>query len=121
MTTIGRNAYHAAMSDSPPPDEAMLTSVKAQAQDLLGDTIALRRTLHEWPELGNELPLTRDRVLESLDTTSSDDDMGTGSAEALGDRSTDPGAATGDESGASRQEFRSERSGHTSSNDASPR
>jgi amidohydrolase len=67
MTTIGRNAYHAAMSDSPPPDEAMLTSVKAQAQDLLGDTIALRRTLHEWPELGNELPITRDRVLESLD------------------------------------------------------
>ncbi len=67
MTTIGGNAYHAAMSDSPPPDEPMLESVKSQAQDLLGDTITLRRTLHEWPELGNELPITRDRVLESLD------------------------------------------------------
>ncbi len=67
MTTIGGNAYHAAMSDSPPPDEPMLQSVKSQAQDLLGDTITLRRTLHEWPELGNELPITRDRVLESLD------------------------------------------------------
>ncbi|MGA7758122.1 MAG: M20 family metallopeptidase [Ilumatobacteraceae bacterium] len=55
------------MSDSPPPDEPMLQSVKSQAQDLLGDTITLRRTLHEWPELGNELPITRDRVLESLD------------------------------------------------------
>ena len=55
------------MSDSTPPDEQMLESVKSQAQDLLGDTITLRRTLHEWPELGNELPITRDRVLESLD------------------------------------------------------
>jgi hippurate hydrolase len=55
------------MDDSAPPDVAMLASVKAQAQDLLGDTIALRRKLHEWPELGNELPITRDRVLESLD------------------------------------------------------
>ena len=67
MTTIGGNAYHAAMTDSPPPDERMLESVKAQARDLLDDTIALRRKLHEWPELGNELPITRDRVLESLD------------------------------------------------------
>ncbi len=67
MTTFEGNAYHASMSDSAPPDEPMLASVKAQAQDLLGDTITLRRTLHEWPELGNELPITRDRVLESLD------------------------------------------------------
>ncbi len=49
------------------PDSEMIRSVRAQAADLLGDTIALRRTLHEWPELGNELPITRDRVLESLE------------------------------------------------------
>ncbi len=45
----------------------MVGSVRSHAQDLLGDTIALRRTLHEWPELGNDLPITRDRVLESLE------------------------------------------------------
>ncbi len=49
------------------PDREMIRSVRAQAADLLGDTVALRRTLHEWPELGNELPITRDRVLESLE------------------------------------------------------
>jgi amidohydrolase len=49
------------------PDRDMIRSVRAQAADLLGDTVALRRTLHEWPELGNELPITRDRVLESLE------------------------------------------------------
>ena len=48
-------------------DREMITSVRAQATDLLGETIALRRALHEWPELGNELPITRDRVLESLE------------------------------------------------------
>ena len=47
--------------------DPMIGSVRAHAQDLLGDTIAMRRTLHEWPELGNELPITRDRVLESLE------------------------------------------------------
>ena len=47
--------------------DPMIGSVKSHAQDLLGDTIALRRTLHEWPELGNDLPITRDRVLESLE------------------------------------------------------
>jgi amidohydrolase len=48
-------------------DGDMLESVRAHARDLLGDTVALRRTLHEWPELGNDLPITRDRVLESLE------------------------------------------------------
>ena len=30
-------------------------------------TIELRRTLHEWPELGNDLPITRDTVMSALD------------------------------------------------------
>ena len=68
MTALERNAYHAAMSDSSDvPDAEMIESVRAQADDLLDATVALRRTLHEWPELGNDLPITRDRVLESLE------------------------------------------------------
>ncbi len=59
------------MADTVSPEsrdtDPMIASVNAHARDLLGDTIALRRTLHEWPELGNELPITRDRVLESLE------------------------------------------------------
>jgi amidohydrolase len=60
-----RNAYDGAM----PPNDAdpLVISVRRQADDLLADTVALRRALHEWPELGNDLPVTRDRVLESLD------------------------------------------------------
>ena len=71
MTAAEGNAYHASMSDhSKHPvrsTDPMIGSVKSHAEDLLDDTIALRRTLHEWPELGNELPITRDRVLESLE------------------------------------------------------
>jgi hippurate hydrolase len=55
------------MSDAAAPDQDLLDSVKDQARDLLDETVALRRALHEWPEIGNELPITRDRVLESLD------------------------------------------------------
>ena len=57
------------MSTSPreTADAPMLESVREHARDLLDDTVALRRTLHEWPELGNELPITRERVLESLE------------------------------------------------------
>ncbi|MGA1743080.1 MAG: M20 metallopeptidase family protein [Ilumatobacteraceae bacterium] len=35
--------------------------------DLYEGAVALRRRLHEWPEVGNHLPNTRDAVLESLD------------------------------------------------------
>ncbi len=49
------------------PDADVLDSVRAEARDRLDETVALRRVLHEWPELGNDLPITRDRVLESLD------------------------------------------------------
>jgi amidohydrolase len=65
------NAYHAVMSDDVPADipadTELLESVKEQARDLLDGTVALRRSLHEWPELGNDLPITRERVLESLE------------------------------------------------------
>ena len=39
----------------------------AEAQELQGDAVRFRRTLHEHPELGLELPFTQERVLEALD------------------------------------------------------
>ncbi len=44
-----------------------LDSLRDASQDLLADMVALRRTLHQWPELGNDLPITRHNVLEALD------------------------------------------------------
>jgi hippurate hydrolase len=37
-----------------------------QANDIFDETVALRRELHKWPELGNHLPRTRDAVLAAL-------------------------------------------------------
>src|SRR5690625_4911913 len=42
-------------------------AVLDQARDQLDDAVALRRRLHERPEVGNELPITRDAVLEALE------------------------------------------------------
>jgi hippurate hydrolase len=47
-----------------PADIGTLTD---EARDLLDGMVALRRTLHRWPELGNDLPITRENVLEALD------------------------------------------------------
>lgn len=44
-----------------------LSVVNDEARDLLDDAISLRRDLHQWPELGNELPRTRERVLAALE------------------------------------------------------
>ncbi|HEY0519457.1 MAG TPA: M20 family metallopeptidase [Ilumatobacteraceae bacterium] len=44
-----------------------LETLRDGAHDLLTDMVSLRRTLHEWPELGNDLPITRDTVLEALE------------------------------------------------------
>jgi hippurate hydrolase len=38
-----------------------------QANDVFDETVALRRELHKWPELGNHLPRTRDAVLAALE------------------------------------------------------
>ena len=47
--------------------EVAIDDLHTQSLDRLGDTIDLRRALHVHPELGNHLPVTRDRVLESLE------------------------------------------------------
>ena len=39
----------------------------AEAQDLLPEAVRLRRRLHRRPEIGNDLPFTRDQVLEQID------------------------------------------------------
>ena len=44
-----------------------LDTLRDGAHDLLSDMVALRRTLHQWPEIGNDLPITRETVLEALD------------------------------------------------------
>ena len=44
-----------------------LTTLRDEARDLLDETVALRRTLHRWPELGNDLPVTKEQVLAALE------------------------------------------------------
>lgn len=46
----------------PAIDTALLT----QAESLLPETVALRRTIHRHPELGNDLPKTKQTVLDAL-------------------------------------------------------
>jgi len=44
-----------------------LETLRDEAHDLLDEMVDLRRTLHQWPELGNHLPITKENVLGSLD------------------------------------------------------
>jgi hypothetical protein len=39
------------------------TGLLEQANDVFEDMVTLRRDLHEWPEVSNYLPRTRERVL----------------------------------------------------------
>jgi len=41
--------------------------LKDQVGGLMNSTIALRRNLHKWPEIGNSLPKTREQVLSALE------------------------------------------------------
>ena len=38
-----------------------------EAREIHDGLVALRRTLHQWPELGNHLPVTREQVLGALE------------------------------------------------------
>ena len=44
-----------------------ISTMREEAHDYLSDAVALRRQLHQWPELGNDLPITREAVLSSLE------------------------------------------------------
>ena len=49
-----------------PREDALLAGLRAQAHTVQPRTVALRRALHRRPELGLELPATRDAVLGAL-------------------------------------------------------
>jgi amidohydrolase len=42
-------------------------TLRDQAKEQLAPAVELRRTLHRWPEVGNELPVTREQVLGALE------------------------------------------------------
>ena len=42
-------------------------TLRDEAAEIQDDLVALRRTLHQWPELGNHLPVTREQVLGALE------------------------------------------------------
>ena len=42
-------------------------TLRDEAKDLQADAVRLRRQLHERPEIGNELPVTKEIVLEAID------------------------------------------------------
>ena len=48
-------------------DTALADSLREEARELLDETVTLRRELHRWPELGNDLPVTREHVLAALE------------------------------------------------------
>ncbi|MEL6889971.1 MAG: M20 family metallopeptidase [Actinomycetota bacterium] len=50
-----------------PPPDPQLESVREHVSEHLDRAVALRRDLHEWPELGNHLPRTRDAVLAEVE------------------------------------------------------
>ena len=48
-------------------ESTILSTLAEEALDYQSKAIDLRRSLHEWPEIGNHLPRTREQVLEALD------------------------------------------------------
>ena len=50
--------------DDPDPQ---ITAVREHAAEYLARATALRRRLHEWPEIGNHLPRTRNEVLADIE------------------------------------------------------
>jgi amidohydrolase len=42
-------------------------TLREEAHDILADLAQLRRALHQWPEIGNHLPITREAVLGAIE------------------------------------------------------
>ena len=55
------------MSTARPDPAAARPELVDEARDLLDAAVELRRTLHQWPEVGNELPITQQTVLAALE------------------------------------------------------
>ena len=47
--------------------DPQIAAVREHVGEYLDRAIALRRRLHEWPEIGNHLPRTRDEVLADIE------------------------------------------------------
>lgn len=47
--------------------DPQIVSIREHATEYLDRAIAMRRQLHQWPELGNDLPITRDTVLADIE------------------------------------------------------
>jgi len=47
--------------------DPQIAAVREHANEYLERATALRRRLHEWPEIGNHLPRTRDEVLQEIE------------------------------------------------------
>lgn len=58
---------HMAAKPSANDRHGLGTEVVAHATDNLEFARSIRRDLHKWPEVGNDLPKTRERVLEALE------------------------------------------------------
>lgn len=58
-------------------------SLRSDAQDLLPDLVALRRTLHQIPEVGLHLPRTQEHVLAALEGLPLEITTGTGSTSVV--------------------------------------
>ena len=53
--------------DDPMTADLDTRALLEQATDQLKATVELRRTLHRWPEVGNELPVTQEQVLAAIE------------------------------------------------------
>ena len=47
--------------------DPQIGGIRQHADEYLERAVQMRRRLHEWPEIGNELPRTRDEVLASIE------------------------------------------------------
>jgi len=65
-TTLDAYSRPMVSNESAPLPES-LASLPNEARDHLDAATALRRGLHEWPEIGNDLPRTREQVLATLE------------------------------------------------------
>jgi len=53
------------------------STLREESNDQLSEAVDLRRQLHQWPETGNHLPITRDAVLGALEGLPLDIDLHT--------------------------------------------
>ena len=54
-------------SETHPEPDPQIDAAREHAAESLDRATALRRRLHEWPEIGNHLPRTRDEVLADIE------------------------------------------------------